>query len=245
MILQQHIEFDAPYNAPGNTILPVFLRIPMTATLWTTIEGRSGEQARSSPIFPSRILEPDRALTALFSGVDLSGLLRGVDKPEGVWEYRMHWIIQADPHDASPKYFVVVPLGKLVSFSFAHGGSQFVSVSIAGVDVQLEFNKESRLLSTSWFSIPFTSSWSLEVPRRMITAVMEKIWNSPLALLPLLSSSEKEERPQEASDRIDANQTPPSHLPRLSLFKLLTGCCIQDSGIVEPTLHAHFEEGRI
>ncbi len=180
MLLHQRIEYSPP--TPGNNI---YARIPMSSTLWTIIE--TGDLR--SPIFPSRIIEPDTPNSAVFVGVDTSGLLR--KGPIGV--YRISWRTEADPEDPNPQKFAAIPLDKDVTLAFSHGTSNFLSLCLAGIDVRFSFNSTTRVLSTSWFTPPFTTSWSFQFPRKILTRVISPL----LSLTTEDSLSETEEAEQE------------------------------------------------
>lgn len=157
MLLHQRIDFNPQDGAK------VYLRVPMSSTLWTVLEQRGG--ARSME-FPSRIVQPDKDNSVVFTGVDTSGLLL-LDGVRG--EYRVLWRIAADTADLSPnEHLTLVPLDRPVTFTFSHGNSSLLSLALGGVDIMLNFNVAARVLSTSWFTPPLTAYWSLAFLARMI-----------------------------------------------------------------------------
>jgi hypothetical protein len=165
MLLHQRIDFTA---TPSGTLL----EIPTSATLWTAIECRSEDNDVRSHIFPSRIIAPDKKLSVIFAGVDTSGLLQ---LGHGI-EYRMVWKIVADIEDPNPQNQIFLPLGRDVTFTYSHGNSTFLSLSLGGIDIQLDFNNSTRILTTSWFKPQLTSSWTLNFPRLLLANVFTKIW---------------------------------------------------------------------
>lgn len=195
MLFHQRIDFDMspiPTVDPTSTLpvtvrREVYLRIPLSSTLWTTIEARiSVDQSddsnyRQSRIFPSRIMKPDDLLSIVFTGVDTSGLLRGStgDVDINDWrdrriEYRILWRIIPDPEDSNPKTVIALPIGRNVILTYSHGSSRILSLSVGGVDINLSFNCTSRVMSTTWFEPPFTSSWSLAIPKRIFGLILNR-----------------------------------------------------------------------
>ncbi len=213
MLLHQRIDYAAP--TPGNNL---FVTIPMSSTLWTVIESSDSPELRSSEgdenhqvkslAFPSRIVQPDKQLSVVFTGVDTSGLLR--TESSSRMKYRILWRIVADPQDLSSKNLVALPLNRDVTFTYSHGSSSLLSLAIGGVGVQLGFDIPQRILSTSWFTPPFTTSWTLEAPRRILTGILTRIWAIEHSVTPAITAPEEEEAT--------------SPLPTLCSLLLCRGC---------------------
>lgn len=178
MLLHQRLEFNQAPAANCDSI--VLLRIAASSsTLWTAIESRrqddSGAVNRSSS-FPSRILAPLSPFSVELSGVDNSGLLSIITQQE----FRINWrIIHYDDAvvlDSSICSDVLVPLGRSVKFAFAYGGARFISLNMGGIDVTLTYDRQTKILATSWFSVPFRSSWSLATPKRLLSEFLTRLW---------------------------------------------------------------------
>lgn len=198
MLLHQRVDFTV-LQPPAKDI---YLRIPMSSTLWTVIENRRDSSDVKSLAFPSRIIQPDQELSAVFTGVDTSGLLRG----EFGTESRLVWKIVPDPEDTDPKQLVVLPLNRNVLFTFSHGSSSLLSLALGGIDVQLYFDIPTRTLSTSWFTPPFTSSWSLGIPRLFMTRLLRNIWPLSITAPEVRETSSQERSVDSESDKPEGSR---------------------------------------
>lgn len=189
MLFHQRLDYSPPSSTQR-----LYLRIPMSSTLWTIIESRSFnsesverpstaaplrsavEPHSAAPLrsaaFPSRILKQDDTLSVVFTGVDTSCLLQA-----GIpMEYRITWRTVPDPQDPNPENLVCIPLESPVTFTFAYGSSTLLSLGIGGVDLILHFDRSTRILSTSWFVPPLITSWTLALPKRIMTRLLKGIW---------------------------------------------------------------------
>lgn len=223
MLLHQRIDY--------NTSSLHYVSITMSSTLWTMIEKRSSHDTEPqwrSRLFPSRIIKPDRERSVVFTGVDTSELLR--DNLDG--EYRLLWRTVPDPDDIQQASKIILPLGSPVTLTYSYGSSTLLSLTLAGVDVTLNFDIESRILSTSWFTPPFTTSWTLEHPRRIMKAILTRIWQSPLLFLrsdseepPLIESSEHHTQEDDDSLSFIANRPTLALIEDSICSRIMSLCC--------------------
>lgn len=249
MLFHQRIDYSPP--SPTQRL---YLRIPTTSTLWTFIETstpdrshstvephtaalpRSTDEPHTAPSlrsgeFPSRILEQENFLSVVFSGVDMSCLLK---KPSP-GEYRIIWRTVSDPQDPDPKDLISIPLESPVVFTFAYGNSSLLSLGLGGVDVTLHFDRTTRTLSTSWFIPPLITSWTLGLPKRIMTRLLKSYWQ-PLWLEYQARTMSEIEDPRRDHIGYEEHLTPgPGRAPPLikpyeSLWAKLTSlCCRHDA----------------
>jgi hypothetical protein len=166
MILHQRLD----YQAEPDLKKLLFLRIPLTSTLWTVIESSTNR----SPEFPSRILESPDQNCVLLTGVDASGMLRRETIPLHE-EFRVHWRIVPDKNDPQPTKNVVLPLNRNLSLTFSHGNTEFISLTSGGVDVSLNFDLATKILSSSWFSPRYNATWYLYAPKKLLGYMMNRL----------------------------------------------------------------------
>lgn len=130
----------------------------MNSTLITTVEYQDSEITERTSNFPSRIVNPDKPLSAVFSGV----MPENIFSQPKIGEYRFLWKIvpESEAKEESPKE-IFLPLKKEVTLTYSQGSSSFLSLAVGGVNVTLNFDIPSRVLYTSWFTPQFTTSWSI------------------------------------------------------------------------------------
>lgn len=175
MLLYQRIDYSPP--VPGQNL---YVRIPLTSTLWTVIEKRGSDDERESgirsPVFPSRIIRPNpNENSIVFAGIEIGGLLRQQDDP--LAQYRLQWRTVADPEDTDHKDIIALPLGKDVTITFSHGNSSLLQLSVGGIDIVLDYNLTTRILSTSWFIPAYTTSWTLGIPKMIMNKLITGNWS--------------------------------------------------------------------